>query len=90
MGGTPGVPLNKSYRMLLPCNNMPSKDSTNYKVRKATKTELQRIREVIAKELGVSVDKIHWVHAETAFRLKASRGKLLQEELNDILLGKIK
>lgn len=69
---------------------MPSKDTIPFKLTIKTKDELERIRKVIAKELGVDINLVTYKQAEIAMRLKSSRGKILVKELNDIFLGKIK
>jgi len=69
---------------------MPSKDTIPFKITKNTKDELERIRKVMSKELGVNINLITYKQAEIVLRKKASRGKILVKELNDIFLGKIK
>jgi len=69
---------------------MPSKDTISFRLTKNTKEELERIRKVISKELGVDINHVTYKQAEIVMRLKSSRGKILVKELNDIFLGKIK
>lgn len=69
---------------------MPSLDTLPCRITKKTVEELEKIREGIARELGIDKNRITKKQAEIAFRLKASRGRILKPELNDILLGKIK
>lgn len=69
---------------------MPSKDTFVFRITRETIEELERIRKIIAKELGVDESFVTKRHAEIALRLKASRGKLFNSDLNGILLGKIK
>ena len=69
---------------------MPSKDTVHYNLTKRTHKELERIRQVISKELGVDILNITYKQAEIAMRLKAQRGKIYVRELRDIMLGKIK
>jgi len=69
---------------------MPSKDTISFRLTKNTKDELERIRKVISKELGVDINHVTYKQAEIVMRLKSSRGKILVKELNDIFLGKIK
>lgn len=68
---------------------MPSKDTANFHLTTKTRKELERIREVMSNELGVDINNIRLKHAEIAFRIKASRGNVLQQELQDILIGRI-
>ncbi len=69
---------------------MVSKDTISFRLTKKTKEELERIRSVISKELGINIDHVTYKQAEIVMRLKSSRGKILVKELNDIFLGKIK
>ena len=69
---------------------MPSQDTVPFKLTIKTKDELERIRKVISKELGVDIKLITYKQAEIVMRLKSSRGKILVKELNDIFLGKIR
>lgn len=69
---------------------MPSRDTIVWRISKSTKDELENIRKVISKELGIDIEEVRYKHAETAFRLMAKRGKVFVKELQDILLGKIK
>ena len=69
---------------------MPSRDTIVCRISKSTKDELENIRKVISKELGINIEEVRYKHAETAFRLMAKRGKVFVKELQDILLGKIK
>lgn len=69
---------------------MPSKDTVPFHLTKKTAQEIERIRDVISKELGIEISQVTKKHAEIALREKAKRGKILLDELNDILLGKIK
>lgn len=69
---------------------MPSKDTTSFRLTNETKKELERIRQVISKELGMDINHITYKQAEIVMRIKASRGKIFVKELNDIFLGKIK
>lgn len=69
---------------------MPSKDTIPFHITKNTASELERIRKVIAKELGIDIESITKKHAEITLRIKASRGKVLQKELKEVMMGKIK
>jgi len=69
---------------------MPSKDTVPFRLTKGTKEELERIRKVMSKELGIDTNNITYKQAEIVMRLKSFRGKVLIKELNDIFLGKIK
>ncbi len=69
---------------------MSGRDTLVYRITKTTAEELERIRRAIARDLGVDEKFVTKRHAEIALRVKASRGKLLKSELNDILIGKVK
>jgi len=69
---------------------MPSKDTIPFRLTLKTKDELERIRKIISKELGVDISRTTYKQAEIVMRIKASRGKVLVKELNDIFLGKIR
>jgi len=69
---------------------MVRQDTVSFRLTKNTKEELERIRKVISKELGVNINHVTYKQAEIVMRLKSSRGKILVKELNDIFLGKIK
>ncbi len=69
---------------------MPSKDTVPFRITKGTYKDLERIREVISKELGIPIKSTTYKQAEIAMRIKASRGKVFVKELRNILLGKIK
>jgi len=66
---------------------MPSKDTIPYHLTKNTAKEIERIRDVVEKELGVRPTK---KQGEIILRTKALKGKILENQINDILLGKIK
>ena len=69
---------------------MPSKDTISGKWTIETKKELERIKQIISKELGVNINHVTLKQAEIVMRLKSSRGRILVKELNDIFLGKIR
>ena len=69
---------------------MPAQDTVSFKLTIKTKNELERIRKVISKELGVNINHVTYKQAEIAMRVKSYRGKILVKELNDIFLGKIR
>lgn len=69
---------------------MPSKDTVHYNLTIKTHKALERIRQVISKELGIDVSNITYKQAEITMRVKAQRGKVYVRELRDIMLGKIK
>ena len=85
--------VTKSYlnkEMLVNVRNMANRDTVVYRITIETRDELERIRKIISKEMGIDINLVKHRHAEAALRLKAKRGELLQNELQDILLGKIK
>lgn len=67
---------------------MPSKDTIPFHLTKKTEQEIERIRVVMSKELGIDIKSITKKHGEIALREKSKKGKLFLRELNDILLGK--
>lgn len=69
---------------------MPSKDTIPFHITKETASEIDRIRKVVSKELGVNINKITKKHAEIVLRIKSKRGKVYNSELREILIGKIK
>lgn len=69
---------------------MTARDTVPFRLTKKTKQELERIKNVVAKELGIDVNNINYKHAEIVMRIKSSRGKVFVNELKDIILGKIK
>lgn len=69
---------------------MPSKDTIPFRITIKTSDEIDRVRKIISEELEMPIGDITKKQAEIAFRLKAKRGKVMVEELRDILLGKIK
>lgn len=69
---------------------MPSKDTVVKRISKKTEKELLRIKESISKDLGIPLEKITFKDAEAVLRLKAKRGKVMIDEIQDILIGKIK
>lgn len=69
---------------------MPSKDTIPFHITKNTAKELERIRVALSKDLGIDINFITKKQAEIALRLKASKGKLLLAEEQDIVMGKIK
>lgn len=69
---------------------MPSKDTIPFKMTKQTHEELDRIRKIVSKELGISENNITWKQAEIILRLKALNGKITQKQISEVLLGKIK
>lgn len=69
---------------------MPSKDTIPFHLTKKTDEELERIRVVISRELGIDISRITKKHAEITLREKSKKGSIRINELNDILLGKIK
>ncbi len=69
---------------------MPSKDTINFHLTKKSRDEIERIRRVISKELGINVEEVTIKQAEIAFRIKSQNGKILECQIRDIMLGKIK
>jgi len=69
---------------------MPSKDTKPFHLTIKSCDEIERIKRVMSKELGISIKDITTKQAEIAFRIKAQNGKILQKTLEDIMLGKIK
>ena len=69
---------------------MPSKDTINFHLTRKSRDEIERIRKVISEELGISIEAITMKQAEIAFRIKAQNGKILDCQIRDIMLGKIK
>lgn len=69
---------------------MPSKDTVLHHITIETSKEIEHLRKIIAKELGVSLKDITKKQAEIALRLKSKRGYLFKKELIDILTKKIK
>ncbi len=69
---------------------MPSKDTVPFHITLKSRDEIERIRKVISKELGISVENITIKQAEIAFRLKAQNGVIKVKTLEEIMLGKIK
>ena len=69
---------------------MPSKDTINFHLTKKSRDEIERIRRVISKELGINVEEVTIKQAEIAFKNKSQKGKILECKIRDIMLGKIK
>jgi len=69
---------------------MPSKDTLIHHLTKKTRNELERIRKIISKEIGIPLEKVTLKHAEITLRLKANNGSIKVKDLRDIILGKIK
>ncbi len=69
---------------------MPSKDTVQFRITKKTVDEIERIRTVIAEELGVDINKVTKIQGEIVLRLKALKGKVLKSEINDVYIGKIR
>jgi len=69
---------------------MPSKDSINMAITVKSREQLESIRKSTAKELKIDVSGVTLKHADIIRRLKADRGKLLMNELRDIVLGRLK
>ena len=69
---------------------MPSKDTVPFHITIKSRDEIERIRKVISKELGICVEDVPIKKAEIAFRLKAQNGTILESQIRDIMLGKIK
>lgn len=69
---------------------MPSKDTVPFHITKKSRDEIERIRKIISQELGISIENITMKQAEIAFRIKAQNGKILECQIKDIMLGKIK
>ncbi len=69
---------------------MPSKDTVPFHITLKSREEIERIRCIISKELGICVEDIPIKKAEIAFRLKAQNGKIKVKTLEEIMLGKIK
>ncbi len=69
---------------------MPSKDTKIFHLTIKSCDEIERIKGVMSKELGISIEEITTKQAEIAFRLKAQNGKIMTRTLEDIMLGKIK
>jgi len=69
---------------------MTARDTVPFRLTKKTKQELERIKNVIAKELCMDVNNVNYKHAEIVMRIKSSRGRVFVNELKDIILGKIK
>ncbi len=69
---------------------MPSKDTRPFHLTIKSCDEIERIKVVMSKELGISIENITTKQAEIAFRLKAQNGKILKRVLEEIMLGKIK
>jgi len=69
---------------------MPSKDTRPFHLTKETFSELERIRVVISRELGIPVQMITKKHAEITLRIKAKRGQVNVTELREIVMGKIR
>lgn len=69
---------------------MPSRDTVISRITNETVKEIDRIRNVMANELGIDIRKVTRRNAETVLRLKATRGKVMKNELNDIFMGRIK
>jgi len=65
-------------------------DTIPWRLTKGTASEIERIRGVIAKEMGIDVLNIKKKHAEIVLRLKSQKGKVMKSEINDVLIGKIK
>jgi len=93
---SPRTQNQKTHRVLIRCfyefgeTNMPSKDTIAFRITKKTAEELEKIRDAISKELGIAKEFITKKQAEIVLRVKASKGKILRAELNDIMIGKIK
>jgi len=69
---------------------MGSRDTIPFRITIETAAEIERIREVIAKEMGIKKESITKKQGEIVLRIKSKRGKIFQPEIMDILLGKIK
>ena len=69
---------------------MPSKDTILFKLTKQTHKELDRVRDVVSKEVGMPKENITWKQAEIIFRIKASNGKVTIKQIQEVLLGKIR
>ncbi len=69
---------------------MPSKDTVPFHLTKKSRDEIERIRKVMSKEMGISIENITMKQAEIAFRIKAQNGKIIIETLRDIMFGKLK
>jgi len=69
---------------------MPSKDTIPFKITLNTRKELDRIREVISKELNLDPREISLKQAEVVLRVKAIGGKITITQIKDILIGKLK
>lgn len=69
---------------------MPSKDTIPFKITKQTRDELERIREIVSKEIGLNKDDITWKQAEIIFRIKATNGKITLKQIQEVLLGVVK
>ena len=69
---------------------MVSKDTVLFRLTKKTANEIERIRKVIAEELGVDIKNVTKIHGEIVLRLKALKGKVLKSEINDVYMGKIR
>jgi len=68
---------------------MPSKDTVQFRITKKTVDEIERIRTVIAEELGVDINKVTKIQGEIVLRLKALKGKF-KVGINDVYIGKIR
>lgn len=69
---------------------MPSKDTIPFHLTKKTAEEIQAWRKKIAITLGIDIKEVKQKQGEVALRLSSKRGSVKIEELNDIILGKIK
>jgi len=69
---------------------MPSKDTVPFHITKSTADEIEKIRKRISEDLGIPINAITKKHAEIAMRVKSQRGRLLVDELNQILLGQLR
>ena len=69
---------------------MVSESSVLKRITKETSDEIERIRRVISKDLGIDLDDVKSRHAEIVLRVKASRGNVNIKEIQDIMIGRIK
>lgn len=69
---------------------MPSKDTIPFALPKSIYKELERIRQAMAKDLGIDENNVTLRQAITTLYKKSQRGKIYVQELRDIMLGKIK
>ena len=69
---------------------MPSKDTVPFRITKNTRQEIELTRVRIAREQGIPLERVTLKQAEIVLRLKSQRGKILEQQIKDVLLGKIK